>query len=79
VFNVKSFKRQENDDYVDDNGRMAGLALKHSSGENFFILSLYTPCCDKSTQNENYAFLVKASLKMFEKRDKGYRVLTGVI
>jgi exonuclease III len=77
VFNVKSFKRQENDDYVDDDGRMAGLALKHSSGENFYILSLYAPCCDKSTQNENYAFLVKASLKMFEMRDKGYTILTG--
>jgi exonuclease III len=77
VFNVKSFKRQENDDNVDDNGRMAGLALKHFSGENFYILSLSAPCCDKSTQNENYAFLVKASLKMFEIRDKGYTVLTG--
>jgi exonuclease III len=79
VFNAKSFNRQENDDYVDDNGRMAGLALKHSSGENFYILSLYVPCCHKSTQNENNAFLVKASLKMFEMRDKGYTVLTGVI
>jgi exonuclease III len=77
VFNVKSFKQQENDDYVDDDGRMAGLALKHSSEENLDILSLYAPCCDKSTQNENYAFLVEASLKMFEMRDKGYMVLTG--
>jgi exonuclease III len=27
VFNVKSFSRQENDDYVDDDGHVAGLAL----------------------------------------------------
>jgi exonuclease III len=77
VMNTFGFTRFEDDDYVDDDGRIAGMALRHESGENYYILSLYAPCCDAASQDTNYEFLLKASLQMFAMSDKGYTVITG--
>jgi exonuclease III len=44
VFNKQNFTRNEDHDHVDRDGRMADLALKHSSGDKYYILSAYAPC-----------------------------------
>jgi exonuclease III len=77
VINKQNFTRTEDHDHEDRDGRMAGLALKHSSGDKYYILSAYAPCCNTATQHDNFNFLIKVSLKMFEMREKGYIVLTG--
>jgi exonuclease III len=77
VLRTNGLTRNEDDDHVDNEGRLAGMALKHSSGEKYYILSAYAPSCDRSTQAINYSFLLEVSLKMFQMRDKGYTVLTG--
>jgi exonuclease III len=77
VLNTFGLTRYKDDDYVDNQGRIAGMALKYETGENFFVMSVYAPCCQQTTQDDNYNFLVKVSLKMFEMREKGYTVITG--
>jgi exonuclease III len=77
VFNTRGLDRRTDDDYVDDEGRIAGMALVTDDGTQYYIISAYAPCCTTSTQHVHYKFLCKLSTLMFDKRSKGYKVILG--
>jgi exonuclease III len=69
--------RTEADDYVDESnqGRMVGMALTSEDGTKYFIISVYSPCLDRSNQEQHYEFLLRISTLVAEKRSKGYEPL----